>query len=118
MYKYTSYLLFAFSFSFAVGNFLLFVHVRIGKSPGLVIKFDEINTRDEAEGLKGFLLMVPQSQRPELDNDENEFYASDLIGLEVKHDSTGQKIGKVKDMADLGAPNLLMEVEIAGKFKA
>jgi len=64
----------------------------------------EVKTREEAESLKSTKLYVPRENFPE--PDEEEFYASDLVGLEVKT-TDGKRIGKIIDVQDFGAGDLL-----------
>lgn len=61
--------------------------------------------RDVAEALKGAAVFVPRSQFPGLD-DENEFYWSDLIGLEVEN-LQGERLGVVHDMMSNGPQSIL-----------
>ena len=60
------------------------------------------------QAMKGTLLHVPHSALPELDEDE--FYYSDLIGLDVEN-LEGETLGKIKSVQDFGAGDLL---EISG----
>ena len=50
----------------------------------LVVKFEGINTRSEAEALNGTELFVSRDSLPELP-DEDEFYITDLAGLAVRN---------------------------------
>jgi 16S rRNA processing protein RimM len=47
-----------------------------------IIAFIGIETREQAEGLRGFVLEVPGDQLPDLD--DGEYYLCDLEGLEVR----------------------------------
>jgi 16S rRNA processing protein RimM len=47
-----------------------------------IIAFVGIDTREQAEGLRGFVLEVPGDQLPDLD--DGEYYLCDLEGLEVR----------------------------------
>ena len=60
--------------------------------------------RDAAEALKGAAVSVPRSQFPQLPADE--FYWSDLIGLDVVN-LQGEALGKVNDMMHNGAQSIL-----------
>jgi 16S rRNA processing protein RimM len=60
--------------------------------------------RDAAEALKGAAVTIPRSQFPELSADE--FYWSDLIGLDVVN-LQGEALGQVTDMMDNGAQSIL-----------
>ena len=70
----------------------------------IALKAPEIKTREEAEGLKGTALYVPRDVLPE--PDEDDFYYSDLIGLEVKT-ASGQRMGKVAAVHEFGAGDML-----------
>jgi len=79
----------------------------------VVVKFEGINTREEAQAVNRTELFVDRSALPSTDDDD-EFYVSDLIGLDVT-DGEGSLIGKVKDAPDFGAGTLL---EIAPTLEA
>ena len=78
----------------------------------LVVKALQVKTREEAEALKSTKLYVPKSALPE--PDEDEFYFSDLVGLDVKT-VDGKRMGKVIAVHDFGAGDML---EIKPKDKA
>ena len=61
-------------------------------------------TKEQADALKGTRLYVDRAQLPNLPDDE--YYYSDLIGLQV-FDTGGQRIGRIKDVANHGATDLL-----------
>ncbi|ACK68014.1 16S rRNA processing protein RimM [Rippkaea orientalis PCC 8801] len=73
-----------------------------------VIKLAEIADRTQAETLRDYTLLVPSSDRPQLN--EGEYHVSDLINLTVYHQQTGEEIGVVTDM--LSAGNDLLEVQL------
>ncbi len=77
---------------------------------GVTAKLDGIDTREQAQALKGTRLYVPRDRLP--DAEEDEFYIADLIGLRVE-DRSGSEIGQVVNVADFGAGDL-MEVSLAG----
>jgi 16S rRNA processing protein RimM len=60
--------------------------------------------RDAAEALKGAAVSVPRSEFPALQEDE--FYWSDLIGLNVVN-LQGEALGTVTDMMDNGVQSIL-----------
>lgn len=60
--------------------------------------------RTQAEKLKGLLLAVPRSALPE--QDEDEYYWADLIGLNVIT-QTGALLGKVENLLETGANQVL-----------
>ena len=77
--------------------------VRLVKG-GVAITCPEVTTREQAEALKSTKLYVPRENLPV--PEEDEFYASDLVGLEVKS-TDGKRIGKIIAVQDFGAGDLL-----------
>ena len=67
-------------------------------------KIKGINTRNEAEELKGVKLFVLREQLPNLDDEE--YYYADLVGMSV-FDDKGGLIGKVNAIYDFGAGDVL-----------
>jgi 16S rRNA processing protein RimM len=82
------------------------VTVRTAKMHGgdVVAQIVGMLGRDAAEALKGAAVSVPRSQFPQLPADE--FYWSDLIGLDVVN-LQGEALGKVNDMMHNGAQSIL-----------
>ncbi len=70
----------------------------------LIVQFQEIDHRDAAEALKGARLYIDRSRLPP--PDEDEFYHTDLIGLEAV-DEAGRHYGRVTAIHDFGAGPLL-----------
>ncbi len=64
----------------------------------------EVQTREQAEALKGLRLFVPRSTLPE--PDEDEFYLADLIGL-CAEDAAGAPLGRVKAVQNHRAGDIL-----------
>jgi len=64
---------------------------------GLVLHFDGIDTREQAETLRGAEIAVPRSVLPKLPAGEH--YQHDLAGLCVV-DQNGIEIGRVESIAD------------------
>ncbi len=73
-----------------------------------VIRLAGIESREQAEELRGYKLLVSASDRPQLEEDE--YHVSDLVNLEVYHQLTREKIGTVIDI--LRAGNDLLEVQL------
>jgi 16S rRNA processing protein RimM len=71
-----------------------------------------VETREEAEALKGCELYAEKSHLPRLPDDE--FYHADLIGLEVR-DTGGVLLGTVRAVHNHGAGDIL---EVSGGAKA
>jgi 16S rRNA processing protein RimM len=71
---------------------------------GLVAKFSGCNDRTAAEKCKGLLVAVPRSSLPK--EAEDEYYWSDLIGMEVLN-LEGRSLGRVDNLMDTGANQVL-----------
>lgn len=80
------------------------INARISKTI-VVTRFKSIDTREKAEALNGVELFVDRSALPEVE-DEDEFYMSDLIGLEAVN-LAGDKLGIVNETYDFGAGDIL-----------
>jgi len=70
----------------------------------LVLKFAGVDTRNDAEELKGLEVCIPLDQRPPAP--EGEYYFSDLIGCRVETPD-GRVLGEVADVHEYGAAPLL-----------
>ena len=75
---------------------------------GLGARISGVDTKEQADALKGVSLYVDRAKLPSLPDDE--FYHADLIGLEVR-DTGGVLLGRVTAVHNHGAGDLL---EIAG----
>ncbi|MGF1677527.1 MAG: ribosome maturation factor RimM [Rivularia sp. (in: cyanobacteria)] len=73
-----------------------------------VIQLASVKHRDEAEELRGCKILVPQSDRPPLGEDE--YHLMDLVGLSVFMQENGEFIGTVVDL--IAAGNDLLEVRL------
>ena len=69
-----------------------------------IVKFAGVESRTEAEGLRGLVLQVPAADLPELD--EGEFYSFELEGLEVRSPD-GTVVGTVTEVLESPAHDLL-----------
>ena len=87
------------------------INILRSTNKGLVAKISGIEDRGAAEDLRGLELYVARDLLPELK--ENEYYFSDLIGLEVV-DLEDNVIGKVKSVDNFGAGDV-MEIVIKGQ---
>ena len=81
---------------------------------GLGVRASGVTTKEQADALKGVSLYVDRSQLPNLPDDE--FYHSDLIGLEVR-DTGGVLLGQVSAVHNHGAGDLL-EITGGGRKQA
>jgi 16S rRNA processing protein RimM len=71
---------------------------------GLIVRAREVETREQAEALRGVRLYVPREALPE--PEEDEFYYADLLGLTVETPE-GVALGKVKAVQNFRAGDML-----------
>jgi len=86
-------------------TFALKLTSKAAKDQVVIAKIDGIADRNAAEALKGRRLYAPRAALPPIEA-EDEFYASDLIGLAVE-DQSGKRYGKVADVQDYGGGPML-----------
>ncbi len=82
---------------------LTLISGRVAKS-GVVVRAEQVETREQAEALRGLQLFIPRQVLPE--PEEDEFYVTDLIGLSVET-AGGEVLGQVKAVHDFGAGDLI-----------
>ncbi|MCU0515649.1 MAG: ribosome maturation factor RimM [Oscillatoria sp. Prado101] len=73
-----------------------------------VVQLAGVEDRNQAEALAGAILLVPETDRPALEEDE--YHVRDLLGLQVFNQLTGEFIGTVVDVIPAG--NDLLEVKL------
>jgi 16S rRNA processing protein RimM len=73
-----------------------------------IIKLEGVESRESAEELRNYKLLIDKSDRPKLEPDE--YHVSDLVGLEVFHQETQENIGVVVDLYSAG--NDLLEIRL------
>jgi 16S rRNA processing protein RimM len=92
------------------------VNLKYGRNiPGknlYIVKLAEINSREQAEALKNYKLLVPIGDRVPLAKDE--YHVADLIDLAVYLQETGELVGHVRDIFSTGHD--LLEVELIPKL--
>jgi 16S rRNA processing protein RimM len=71
---------------------------------GIVARAREVETRDQAEAIRGLRLYIARDRLSPLDEDE--FYLADLIGLEAR-DLAGAVVGRVRTVENFGAGDLI-----------
>lgn len=81
---------------------------------GLGARISGVNTKEDADALRGTDLYADRDRLPSLPDDE--FYHADLIGLEVR-DTGGVLLGKVRAIHNHGAGDIL-EVFAPGRKNA
>lgn len=77
---------------------------------GFSARLSGVNTKEDADSLRGVQLYAERSQLPSLPDDE--FYHADLIGLTVLN-TGGTELGRVKAVQNHGAGDLL-EIQTTG----
>ena len=78
----------------------------------LVVQFDGVTDRGQAERLRGVELLVAAADRPPLD-DPDDFYDTDLVGLAAST-VDGRPLGPVRDVVHAPASDYLV-VEVEGR---
>lgn len=79
-------------------------HIRQVKN-AVIVHFSGIDDRNQAEILKGTALYIDRQQLPE-NLQEDEFYQTDLVGLNVR-DENNKTVGTVNALFDFGGGDLL-----------
>ena len=80
-----------------------------GRAKGVVLaRIEGVDDREAAEALKGTRLYVDRSALPPIEEEET-YYHADLVGLAVE-DASGRRIGRVREVQNFGAGDML-EVE-------
>ncbi len=79
----------------------------------VVARFKGVNDRNAAEALNGIELFVDRARLPDDQLDEDEFFHTDLIGLEAV-DADGVSWGQVSALFDFGGGDL---IELSKKGK-
>ena len=93
------------------GRALQIASLRPAKDNEVIVTFAGVGDRNGAEALKGQRLYVPRAALPEPGKDE--FYFADLIGLAAE-DENGAALGRVKDVHNFGAGDVLEIEDAAG----
>ena len=78
---------------------------------GVVGRAKEIATKEQADALRGLKLHISRDRLPE--PDEDEFYLTDLVGLQAR-DPAGAVLGRVKSVQNFGADDMLEIAPAAG----
>ena len=72
---------------------------------GMVIKFDDVDSIEQANELRNARLFLPLNQLPALN--ENQFYYHDILGFKVIDQSIGE-LGTVKEFYLKGSQDLII----------
>jgi len=71
---------------------------------GVIARCKGVETKEQADALRGLRLHIPRAALPE--PDEDEFYLADLIGMAVVGPG-GEPMGVIKSVQDFGAGDIL-----------
>ncbi len=82
---------------------------------GVLLKFEGVEDRNQAENLRGVGLFIPATERRRLGEDE--FWPDELIGLEVRSVATGETLGTVVDYVEAGPQDRLGVAGTRGRFE-
>jgi 16S rRNA processing protein RimM len=82
---------------------LTVLSARVAKG-GVIVRCKGVETKDQADALKGLSLHIARDALPE--PEEDEFYLADLIGLAAVTPEGGA-LGKVKSVQNFGAGDIL-----------
>ncbi|KAM0865161.1 hypothetical protein ACQ4PT_043459 [Festuca glaucescens] len=72
---------------------------------GWIVRFDGVDSLDEARQIVGSAVLVKTEDRPEME--ENEIYSLDLVGMSVIVKDTGKLVGTVAQVFNFGGGDLL-----------
>ena len=78
---------------------------------GLICRCPGVETKEQADALRGLRLFIPRESLPA--PDEDEFYLADLIGLSAVTPE-GETLGRVKSVQDFGAGDILEITPVEG----
>jgi 16S rRNA processing protein RimM len=81
-----------------------------------IVKLEGIDSPEEAQLVRGHVLLIPAADRAPLDDDD-EFYVQELVGLRVYIDATGEEVGKVVDLFDGTGTHDVLRIELLENFK-
>ena len=73
----------------------------------MFVKFEDVNTAEQAQALKGCSLYLPKIQREK--SGRGEFHDDEVVGFEVEDENLGY-LGKIKEIIQSG-PNRLLVID-------
>jgi len=95
---------------------LRLLSVRFQVDKGLVLaKAENVNTREEAEALRGLIIKIRKEERVSLP--EGHYWIDDLIGLTVRDCETLEELGHVKDVLVTGGVDVFLIETPSGEEK-
>lgn len=77
----------------------------------VILKFEGVDTMDDAEKLKGYYMKVDRANAVKLPKDS--FFIADIIGLEV-YDENNELLGKIQDVLQTGSNDVYVVKNDAG----
>jgi len=86
------------------GSAALTLQVARAAKGGIIVRAKEVTDKDQADRLRGLRLFIDRDALPT--PDEDEFYLTDLIGLEARS-VDGEVFGRIKAVHNFGAGDLL-----------
>jgi len=78
-----------------------------------IVSFEGVNSREEAEGLRGWTIAVPETDSPSLP--DGTFYVHDLIGREVATEE-GEYLGSITNVFPTGGNDVYVIEGPAGEL--
>ncbi|CCI85714.1 16S rRNA processing protein [Lactobacillus pasteurii DSM 23907 = CRBIP 24.76] len=78
-----------------------------------LVQFEEITSIDQAEKLRGQILVISEEDQQELP--EGFYYYHDILGCQVLDQESGEKIGKIVEIETPGANDIWLVKEDNGK---
>lgn len=78
-----------------------------------LVKIAGVTNREQAELLKGVKLYTSRDSLPEIE-EEDSFYYSDLIGLDIRHHESNEILGKVLAIHNFGAGDIIEMRPLSG----
>lgn len=79
------------------------------------VHLEGVNSRDDAEKLKGASVSVAKDERVALEEDE--YWLDDIIGIKVVDASTGESLGRVSEIIRTGSNDVYVVKTLDGKEK-
>ncbi len=79
----------------------------------LLLQLDGVDTREQAESLRGLLFEVPETESPALA--EGTYFHHQIVGLEVRA-SDGESLGRVASILETGANDVYVVRSEAGEL--
>lgn len=78
-----------------------------------LVQFEEITSIDQAEKLRGQILVISEEDQQELP--EGFYYYHDILGCQVLDQESGERIGKIVEIETPGANDIWLVKEDNGK---